>query len=166
MNSEIKARAPTKVPGTEAMPPIEDLSNAESDEIFVVDSKPKAKAGAKAAPTSPLSHRPRRSTSRAVQDKVIETIEDEVEDYGSEAGGKKLQVRVAVPKPLNREEYEQILDAPQDDTVVKVVDQGGDGRFSIIYADGRGETVSLHFISFLPYAPSPLVRATIIWSCA
>lgn len=150
------------MPGTAlAMPPIEDMSDAESDEILVVDSKPMEKESSR-APTSPLSHRPRRSTSRAVQDKVVETIEDEEEDGGSEAAfAKKVQVRVAVPTPLNRAEYEQIA---EDDTVVKVVDQGGDGRFKIIYADGREDTVSLFvissFCSLLPYAPSRLKFST------
>lgn len=127
-----------------AMPPIENISDEESEEALVLDSEPKEKASSK-APTSPLSHRPRRSTSRAVQDKVVDTIEDEEDDEGSEAAfAKKVQVRVAVPKPLNRAEYEEIA---EDHTVVKVVDQGGDGRFKIVYADGREDTVSLNVIS-------------------
>lgn len=131
------------------MPRLEDISDDGTDEILVVNSKPKENASSR-APTSPLSHRPRRSTSRAVQDKVDDTIEDEEddEDAGSEAVfARKIQVRVAVPKPVNPEEYAAV---EEDDTVGKVVHQTSDGRFKVIYADGREDTVSLDVPSLLP----------------
>ena len=117
---------------------MEDVSDDGTDDI-VVDSKPKEKASSR-APASPLSHRPRRSTSRTVQDNTIEDEEDEEDGDSEVAFARKIQVRVAVPKPLNREEYAAV---EEDDTVRKVVDQTSDGRFKVIYADGREDTVSL-----------------------
>lgn len=123
------------------MPPIEGLSDSGSDQMLVVEKSPKLDASAKGAPTLPLSHRPRSSTSRAAQDKVVDTIEDEDDEDELETGGKKDDGKVAVPKPWNRGQHKSV-DAPEDGTVLKVLNEEGDGLFKILLGDGEKETVS------------------------
>lgn len=123
------------------MAPIEDLPDSGSDVVLAVEESPKPDASAKGAPTSPLSHRPRRSTSRAAQDKVVDTIEDEDDGDEIETGGKKDGVKVAVPKPWNRGQHKSV-DAPEDGSVLKVLNEEGDGLFTILLGDGGKETVS------------------------
>lgn len=123
------------------MPPIEGLSGSGSDEMLVVEESPKPNASAKESSTSPLSHRPRRSTSRAAQDKVVDTIEDEDDEDELETGGKKDDSKVAVLKPWNRWQHKSV-DAPEDGSVLKVLNEEGDGLFKILLGDGKIETVS------------------------
>lgn len=123
------------------MPPIEGLSDSGSDEMLVVEESTKPNASAKGAPTSPLSHRPRRSTPRAGQDKVVDTIEGEDDEDELETGGKKDDGKVAVPKPWDRGHH-KLVDAPEDGSVLKVLNEEGGGLFKILRGDGKKETVS------------------------
>lgn len=123
------------------MPPIEGLSDSGSDEILVVVELPKPNASATGAPTSPLSHRPRRSTPRAAQDKVVDTIEGEDDEDELETVGKKDNDKVAVPKLWNRGQYKSV-GAPEDSSVLKVLNEEGGGLFKILLGDGKKETVS------------------------
>lgn len=123
------------------MPPIKGLSDSGSHEMLVVVDSPKPNGSTKGAPTSPLSHRPRRSTSKAAQDKVVDTIEDEDdEDELEETGGKKDDGKAAVPRPWNRGEHKS-ADAAEDGSVFKVLNEEGDGLFKILLGGGKNETV-------------------------
>ena len=127
------------------MPRIEGLSGSGSDETLVVEGLPKPNASAKGVRTSPLSHRPRRSTSRVAQDKVFNTIKDEDDEDEDEdeleTGVKKNDGRVAVTKPWNRGQHKSV-DTPEDGSVLKVFSEEADGLFKILLADGQKETVS------------------------
>lgn len=131
------------------MPPVEALSLSDScpDEMLVIEKSPKPNTSAKGAPTSPLSRRPRRSTSRAGQDKVVDTIEDEEDEDELETGGKKDDGKVVVPKPWNRGQH-NLVDAPENGSVLKVLDEEGDGLFTILLGDGKKEMVSLLSFQF------------------
>lgn len=123
------------------MPPIKGLSDPGSREMLAVKESPKPNASAKGAPSSPLSHRPRRSTSKVAQDKVVDTIEDEDDENRlEETGVKKDDGNVAVPKPWNRGQHKSV-DAPEDGSVFKVLNEEGDGLFRILLGDGKKETV-------------------------
>ncbi len=91
-----------------------------------------------------LSHRPRRSTSKAAE-QAVATIEDESGSGDGDATSESadMKISIAVPKPLNRNEYQEVSEPPEDDTVERILDQGAsNGRYKVQFVDGRQETVS------------------------
>jgi hypothetical protein len=126
------------------------MASSEAGDGDSVDELHASKAPSQAesadmATLSTLQRRPRPSISTA-DDEQVEDAMDEDSQVSAEGEDEadELAIEIAVPAPINRDEYVKIPEEPEDHTVDSVLQEveGDAVCYKISYVDGREDIVS------------------------